>query len=123
MPRLAAFAGQLVESRKTGEILELRAFRPKDIVSDRLVERALQTAVDYVASYVVALAKQDPERARVIAEGIEVPWVRPVARPNGRSRAVVEVVRLSEYLTQKAVMIAEQAGRTSKVRLVKKNRR
>ena len=40
MPRLAALAGQIVEARKPGDILELRAFRPEDIGSDRLVERA-----------------------------------------------------------------------------------
>jgi hypothetical protein len=58
------------------------------------------------------------------AEGIEVPWVCPVARPNGRNKAVVEVVRLAEYLTQKAGIIAEQAGgRTSKVRIIKRNHR
>jgi hypothetical protein len=120
MPRLAAFAGQIVEARKAGEILELRAFRPHDILSDRLVERALRTAADYLASYVVALAKADPERARVLAEGIEVPWVRPLELSNGRSKAVVEVVRLSDYLTQNALIIGELAARTSVRRLVKK---
>src|SRR5206468_5759903 len=80
MPRLAALAGQIVEARKPGDILELRAFRPEDIGSDRLVERALRTSADYVASYVIAVAKADPERARLLAEGIEVPWVRPIER-------------------------------------------
>jgi len=46
MPRLAALAGQIVEARKPGDILELRAFRPEDIGSDRLVERALRTSTD-----------------------------------------------------------------------------
>jgi hypothetical protein len=120
MPRLAAFAGPIVEARKSGEILELRAFRPKDIASDRLVERALRTAADYVASYVLALAKTDPERARVLAEGIEVPWVRPIEQANGKSKAVVEVVRLSEYLTRHALIIGEQAARADAVSLVRK---
>src|SRR2546426_2284945 len=110
MPRLAALAGQIVEARKPGDILELRAFRPEDIGSDRLVERALRTSADYVASYVNAVAKADPERARLLAEGIEVPWVRPIERPNGHSKAVVEVVRLSEYLTNHALVIGEAAG-------------
>ena len=86
MPRLAARAGQIVEARKPGDILELRAFRPEDIGSDRLVERALRTSADYVAGYVIAVAKADPERARLLAEAIEVPWVRPIERPNGHSR-------------------------------------
>lgn len=122
MPRLAAFAGRIIEARKPGEILELKAFRPKDIVSDRLVERALRTAADYVASYVIALAKVDPERARILAEGIEVPWVRPVERPGGRTKAVVEVVRLSEYLTHHALILGEQAGHLGVRRLVRKKR-
>jgi hypothetical protein len=122
MPRLAAFAGQIIEARKPGEILELRAFRPKDIVSDRLVERALRTSADYVASYVIAVARADPERARALAEEIEVPWVRPVERPGGRSKSVVEVVKLSEYLTRNALVIGEQAAQTGVRRLVKKKR-
>lgn len=122
MPRLAAFAGEIVEARKPGEILELRAFRPKDIASDRLVERTLKTAADYVASYVIALAKVDPERARVLAEGIEVPWVRPIERPNGKSKAVVEVVRLSEYLTRHALLVGEGAALSNAVQLVRKRR-
>ncbi|TLZ58704.1 MAG: hypothetical protein E6K12_09895 [Methanobacteriota archaeon] len=122
MPRLAALAGQIIEARKPGDILELRAFRPEDIVSDRLVERALRTSADYVASYVIAVAKADPERARLLAEGIEVPWVRPIERANGHSKAVVEVVRLSEYLTNHALIIGETAGRIGVRRLVKKKR-
>ena len=122
MPRLAALAGQIVEARKPGDILELRAFRPEDIGSDRLVERALRTSADYVASYVMAVAKADPERARLLAEGIEVPWVRPIERLNGHSKAVVEVVRLSEHLTNHALVIGEAAGRTGVRRLVKKKR-
>jgi hypothetical protein len=98
------------------------AFRPEDIGSDRLVERALRTSADYVASYVNAVAKADPERARLLAEGIEVPWVRPIERPNGHTKAVVEVVRLSEYLTNRALVIGEVAGRTGVRRLVKKKR-
>jgi len=122
MPRLAARAGQIVEARKPGDILELRAFRPEDIGSDRLVERALRTSADYVAGYVIAVAKADPERARLLAEAIEVPWVRPVERPNAHSKAVVEVVRLSEYLTKHALAVGEAAGRTGANRLVKKKR-
>jgi len=122
MPRLAAFAGQIVEARKPGEILELRAFRPKDIVSDRLVERTLRTSVDYVASYVLAVARTDPEKGRSLAEEIEVPWVRPVERLKGGSKSVVEVIRLSEYLTRNALIIGEEAARSSVRRLVRKKR-
>jgi len=122
MPRLAAFAGQIVEARKPGEILELRAFRPKDIVSDQLVERALRTSADYVASYVLAVARSDPEKARALAEEIEIPWVRPVERPGGARKSVVEVIRLSEYLTRNAQIIGEQAALTSVRWLVKKKR-
>src|SRR5207245_11228594 len=85
MPRLAAFAGQIVEARKPGEILELRAFRPKDIVSDRLVERTLRTCADYVASYVLVVARSDPEKTRVLAEEIEVAWVSPHGTPGAAS--------------------------------------
>ncbi len=122
MPRLAAFAGQIVEARKPGEILELRAFRPKDIVSDRLVERTLRTSADYVASYVLAVARSDPERARALAQEIEVPWVRPVERPGRARKSVVEVIRLSEYFTRNAMIIGEQAGRSSVRWLIKKKR-
>src|SRR2546430_15399415 len=99
-PRLAAFGGEIVERGKREEILELRAFRPKDIVSDRLVERTLRTSADYVASYVLAVARSDPEKARALAEEIEVPWVRPVERPGGTRKSVVEVVRPPEDLTR-----------------------
>ena len=122
MPRLAAFAGQIVEARKPGEILELRAFRPKDIVSDRLIERTLRTSADYVASYVLAVARSDPEKARALAQEIEVPWVRPVERPGGARKSVVEVIRLSEYLTRNALIIGEQAALTSVGWLVRKKR-
>src|SRR5207247_4030587 len=110
MPRLAALAGQIVEARKPGDILELRAFRPEDIGSDRLVERALRTSADYVASYVMAVAKADPERARLLAEGIEVTWVRPIERLNGHSKAVVEVDRISDYLNKHTLDLWEADG-------------
>src|SRR2546427_12789451 len=91
MPRLTAFAGQIVEARKPGEILEPRAFRPKDTVSDRLVERALRTSADYVVSYVLAVARTAPEKPRARAREVEVPWVRP-HRPSGRAhKSAVEV--------------------------------
>src|SRR2546422_9656307 len=76
MPRLAAFAGQIGEARKPGEILELRAFRPKDIVSDRLIARTPRTSADHVATYGLAVARSRPEKARALAPGIQGTGVR-----------------------------------------------
>src|SRR5438132_3022909 len=104
------------------EFANLRAYLREDNSSDHLLELALRTSANYVASYVIAVAKADPERARLLAEGIEVPWVRPIERANGHSKAVVEVVRLSEYLTNHALIIGETAGRIGVRRLVKKKR-
>src|SRR2546425_7730234 len=78
MPRLAAFAGQIVGARKPGEILELRAFRPKDIVSDRLCERTLGTLADHGGNYVLAVAPSDPEKAPALPQGLEGPRGRPL---------------------------------------------
>ena len=46
----------------------------------------------------------------------------PVERPGGARKSVVEVIRLSEYLTRNALIIGEQAALTSVRWLVKKKR-
>lgn len=107
MPAVAAIAGEIVESRDPGELLDLGTFRPEAVRSDRIVDRALRTAASYIASYVDAVARSDPERARVLAESIEVPQVRVVLSRSGRSKRVVEVVRLSEYLRAWATHVGE----------------
>jgi len=123
MPRLAALAGHIVESKEAGAILELRTFKPRDVASEILVARALRTVAEYAASYVTALAKKDPDGARMLAESFEVPWVREVQRENGGRRYVVEVVTLGKYLDETALRIGEAAARAGVKRIAPKKAR
>ena len=110
MPRLARWAAGLVEERKPGEMLEVSAFKPEEIASEKLVAITLRISAAYNVGYVRAIARHDPGLARFLADTVEIPLVRTVGRGKKGSKKVVEVVTVGEFLRRRSAEIGERAA-------------
>ena len=110
MPKLARTAGQLVQATSAGEILEVKAFKPEEIGSDKLIADTLRISTDYLIGYVESLAREDPATARALAEKLEVPLVRAISKGEGKAKVIVEVVTVAEYFRRYASVVGELAA-------------
>lgn len=110
MPKLARIAGQLVQATTTGEILEVRAFKPEEIASEKLIADTLRISTDYLIGYVESLAREDPATARALAEKLEVPLVRAISKGEGKAKEIVEVVTVAEFFRRYASAVGELAA-------------
>ena len=111
MPVLARSAGALVQATAAGEMLEVKAFKPKEIVSERLIAHTLRISTDYLVGYVEGLAREDPATARTLAEKLEVPLVRTMTKSEGKTKELVEIVSVAEYFRRYASEVGELASR------------
>lgn len=110
MPVLARTAGQLVQATAAGEMLEVRAFKPKEIASEKLIAHTLRISTDYLIGYVEGLAREDPATARALAEKLEVPLVRTMTKGGGKTKEIVEIVSVAEYFRRYASEVGEFAA-------------
>lgn len=110
MPKLARSAGQLVQTTSAGDILEVRAFKPEEIVSEKLIADTLRISTDYLIGYVESLAREDPATARALAEKLEVPLVRAISKGEGKAKVVVEVVTVAEFFRRYTSAVGELAA-------------
>jgi len=111
MPVLARTAGQLVQATAAGEMLEVKAFKPKEIASEKLIAHTLRISTDYLIGYVEGLAREDPASARALAEKLEVPLVRTMTKGEGKTKELVEIVSVAEYFRRYASEVGELASR------------
>ena len=111
MPVLARTAGQLVQATAAGEMLEVKAFKPKEIASEKLIAHTLRISTDYLVGYVEGLAREDPAAARALAEKLEVPLVRTMTKGEGKTKELVEIVSVAEYFRRYASDVGELASR------------
>lgn len=111
MPVLARTAGQLVQATAAGEMLEVKAFKPKEIASEKLIAHTLRISTDYLVGYVEGLAREDPAAARTLAEKLEVPLVRTMTKGEGKTKELVEIVSVAEYFRRYASEVGELASR------------
>jgi hypothetical protein len=110
MPKLARTAGQLVQGASAGDILEVRAFKPAEIASEKLIADTLRISTDYLIGYVEALAREDPAAARTLAEKLEVPLVRAISKGERKAKEVVEIVTVAEFFRRYASVVGELAA-------------
>ncbi|HYS70828.1 MAG TPA: hypothetical protein VEM95_00225 [Thermoplasmata archaeon] len=110
MPVLARTAGQLVQASAAGEMLEVKAFKPKEIASEKLIAHTLRISTDYLVGYVEGLAREDPASARTLAEKLEVPLVRTMTKGEGKTKEFVEIVSVAEYFRRYASEVGELAS-------------
>ncbi len=84
IPALSGYAGHLI-SEASLEPKILSKVRPRGLTVDRPLRVAMESATYYLLAYVESLAEREPERAKLIAESVEVPVVRKL----GDSKAYI----------------------------------
>ena len=110
MPVLARTAGQLVQATAPGAMLEVKAFKPEEIASEKLIAHTLRISTDYLVGYVEGLAREDPTAARALAEKVEIPLVRTMTKGEGKTKELVEIVSVAEYFRRYASDVGELAS-------------
>ena len=105
MPKLSCYSGSIVLNLSESPAL-LSKLRPEGLSVDNPLRISMESASEYLLAYVHEIAKEDPEKARMLSQTIYLPYVRKL---EGKSSYIVERKLLGDIVRERAAKLGREA--------------
>jgi len=105
IPKLSCYSGSIVLNLSESPAL-LSKLRPEGLSVDNPLRISMESASEYLLAYVHEIAKEDPEKARMLSQTIYLPYVRKL---EGKSSYIVEKKLLGDIVRERAAKLGREA--------------